>query len=497
MDCGDASRRFQQRRRQSSPAAACAAAEESGGLATAVQNEAGAMIVIKFGGTSVGDADRVANAIEIVAEQRQRRPIVVVSALAGVTNNLVDASEAACAQDSKRVGEIIAAVRQRHEDVALRLVQQKSDFLESFIKQLDKQIEEIDTILRGIALLGEITPRARDKVMSIGEKLSSVLFAYTMMMRALPGEHVHSEEVVWTDERFGGATPRMDLTRTAAQKVLLPLLERNRIPVMGGFIGRTEAGATTTLGRNGSDYSAAIVGAALGADEVQIWTDVDGLLTCDPRLVPGARVIDRLSFDEAAELASFGAKLHPRTLEPAIAANVPVRVLNTHNPTSAGTLITRDVDGARSGPRSIARKKGVSVVHMTSNTMLGAHGFLARLFAAFEQLAISVDLITTSEVSVSVTVDEKHDLDKLEQRLRDFADVNVEDNQCIIAIVGTNLLADSAVGARIFEALRGLRVKMVSLGRSGLNLSLVVDDSDADRAIESIHHALFETPVAV
>jgi len=455
------------------------------------------MIVIKFGGTSVGDADRVANAIDIVAERRQQKPIVVVSALSGVTNNLVDASEAACAQDPKRVAEIIAAVRQRHEDVALRLVQQKSDFFESFIKQLDKQIEEIDTILRGIALLGEITPRARDKVMSIGEKLSSVLFAYTMMMRALPGEHVHSEQVIWTDDRFGGATPRMDLTREAAKRALLPLLERNRIPVMGGFIGRTEAGATTTLGRNGSDYSAAIVAAAIGADEVQIWTDVDGLLTCDPRVVPGARVIDRLSFDEAAELASFGAKLHPRTLEPAMAANIPVRVLNTHNPASPGTLITRVVENAQAGPRSIARKKGVAVVNITSNTMLGAHGFLARLFAAFEQLAISVDLITTSEVSVSVTVDDTHDLDRLEARLSEFAEVAVEKEQCIIAVVGTNLLADSLIGARVFEALRGMRVKMVSLGRSGLNLSIVVDDAEADRAVESIHHALFEVAVAV
>src|SRR5688572_7108762 len=378
------------------------------------------MIVIKFGGTSVGDADRVANAIEIVSERRHLKPVIVVSALSGVTNDLVAASEAACAQDPKRVAEIIANVKQRHEDVALRLVQQKSDFLDSFNRQLDKQIEEIDTILRGIALLGEITPRARDKVMSIGEKLSSVLFAYTMMMRALPSEHVHSEEVIRTDEKFGGATPDMNVTRENAERVLLPLLERNRIPVMGGFIGRTEAGATTTLGRNGSDYSAAIVAAAIGADEVQIWTDVDGLLTCDPRLVAGARVIDRLSFEEAAELAQFGAKLHPRTLEPAVEANIPVRVLNTHNPSSPGTLITRTTDAA-AGPRSIARKKGVTMVHVTSNKMLGAHGFLAQFFSIFADLGISVDLIATSEVSVTVTVDEKHDIDELRTRLAKLA----------------------------------------------------------------------------
>jgi aspartate kinase len=452
------------------------------------------MIVIKFGGTSVGDSDRVANAIEIVAERRHLKPIVVVSALAGVTNDLVAASEAACAQDPERVAEIIAAVRQRHEDVALRLVQQKSDFLEAFIRQLDKQIEEIDTILRGIALLGEITMRARDKVMSIGEKLSSVLFAYTMMMRALPGEHVHSEDVIRTNDFFGGATPLMDVTREAAERVLLPLLERNRIPVMGGFIGRTESGATTTLGRNGSDYSAAIVGAVLGADEVQIWTDVDGLLTCDPRLVPGARVIDRLSFDEAAELAWFGAKLHPRTLDPAVTANIPVRVLNTHNPASSGTLITRG-GASEDGPRSIARKKGITLVHVTSNKMLGTHGFLAKLFAVFEKLAISVDLITTSEVSVSVTVDEKHDMEELERRLSAMGDVKMEDNQCIVAVVGQNVMSDARTGARVLDALRGVPVKMVSLGRSGLNLSIVVDDAHADRAVQAIHHALFEVPV--
>ena len=454
------------------------------------------MIVIKFGGTSVGDADRVATAIEIVAARREQKPIVVVSALAGVTNELVAASEAACAQNPDEVAKIIARVRQRHEDVALRLVQHKSDFLEAFIRQLDRQIDEIQTILRGIALLGEITPRASDKVMSIGEKLSSVLFAYTMMMRALPSEHVHSEEVIWTDDRFGGATPDMERTKAAAQKVLTPLLERNRIPVMGGFIGRTAAGATTTLGRNGSDYSAAIVGAAMGADEVQIWTDVDGLLTCDPRLVKEARVIDLLSFEEAAELAWFGAKLHPRTLEPAVTADVPVRVLNTHNPASAGTLITRTGAEGAAGPRSIARKKGVMLVHVKSNKMLGQHGFLARLFTVFEQLGISVDLIATSEVSVTVTVDEKHDIEELVRRLQTVAEeVRTEDNQCIVAIVGQNLMADTRVGANVLAALAGMPVKMVSLGRSGLNLSVVVDDSHADEAVRAIHRALFEVPV--
>ncbi len=457
------------------------------------------MIVIKFGGTSVGDAQRVANAIDIVAERQHQHPIVVVSALAGVTNELVAASEAARACDAARVDEIVSAVRQRHEDVAIRLVQQKMDFFEAFTRQLDKQIDQIHTILRGIALLGEITMRAKDKVVAIGEKLSSVLFAYSMMMRALPGEHVDSEEVVITDNRFGDAGPLMNETRDAAHRVLRPLIERNRIPVMGGFIGRTRDGATTTLGRGGSDYSAAIVGAAVGADEIQIWTDVDGMMTCDPRLIPGARVIERISYVEAAELAWFGAKvLHPRTIAPAVEQKIPVRVLNTHNVASPGTLVTEEGDSRdRGGPRAIALKRGVTIVHMTSNSMLGAHGFLARLFSIFEQLEVSVDLITTSEVSVSVTIDEKHNLSQLVEKLEPVADVTVRENQCIIAVVGRNLMRDSEVGARIFDALRGIPMAMFSLGTSGLNLSIVVDEGDGDRAVRSIHRALFETPVEV
>ncbi|HEX3070299.1 MAG TPA: lysine-sensitive aspartokinase 3 [Thermoanaerobaculia bacterium] len=455
------------------------------------------MIVIKFGGTSVGDAERVANAIDIVAERRELQPIVVVSALSGVTNDLVAATDAARDGDGDRVNEIIDRIRQRHEDVAMRLVQQKFDFFDTFVKRLDKQVEEIHTILRGVTLLHEVTARARDKIVSIGEKLSSVLFTYSMMMRNLNAEHVESEDVIWTNDHFGGATPRMDLTADAARKTLLPIVERNHIPVMGGFIGRTVDGATTTLGRNGSDYSAAIVGAAVGASEVQIWTDVDGLLTCDPRFVPSARVIDHLSHEEAAELASFGAKLHPRTLEPAIEAGIPVRVLNTQNPASPGTLITREGPGQTSGPRSVARKRNVTLVHMTTNKMLGAHGFLARLFHVFEELKISVDLIATSEVSVTVTVDEKHDIDELQRRLRDLASVEIVDGQCIIAIVGRNLLRDSRIGARVFEALREVPMQMLSLGRSGLNLSIVIDDAKSDDVIKRIHHALFEQAVAV
>ncbi|MEO8218648.1 MAG: lysine-sensitive aspartokinase 3 [Acidobacteriota bacterium] len=450
------------------------------------------MIVIKFGGTSVGDSERVQRAIQIVGNAVPRKPVVVVSALAGVTNGLVDAAHRASTGEFEDAAAILDSIRQRHEDVALQLVQQKSDYLQSFLAQLQKHIEQIRYILKGIALVGEVSPRANDKIVAIGEKLSSVLFAYSMRMHTLPGVHIDSEQVVVTDETFGGAMPLMDETRKAAEAVLLPEIERGHIPVMGGFIGRARSGATTTLGRGGSDYSASIIGAALGAEEIEIWTDVDGMMTSDPRVIASARVIDRISYEEAAELAYFGAKvLHPKTIAPAVEAGIPIRVLNTHNLDSRGTIIT--ADGERGvGPRAIALKKDITSVHITSNKMLGAHGYLARIFAAFDRLKIPVDLITTSEVSVSLTVESGEHLEQLQEDLSPFANVEVRKGQAIIALVGRGVLSDPGTGQRIFAALGETPITMLSVGSSALNFSIVVPQERAETTMRNLHQALFE-----
>ncbi|MHB0971072.1 MAG: lysine-sensitive aspartokinase 3 [Thermoanaerobaculia bacterium] len=455
------------------------------------------MIVIKFGGTSVGDATHLRCAIEIVASASERKPIVVVSALAGVTNQLVAATRVASAGRFDEVETLLAQIRERHDEIAYELISQKSDYLESFRHQLDRQMQQIRDILKGISLVGDVSARANDKVVAIGEKLSSVLFSYTMRLKAITGVHVDSEDVVVTDECFGAANPEMERTRAAAARVLLPEIERQHIPVMGGFIGRSVNGATTTLGRGGSDYSAAIVGAAIDADEIQIWTDVDGMMTSDPRVIPSARIIDLISYVEAAELAYFGAKvLHPKTIAPAVDRQIPIRVLNTHNVDSPGTLITEEGEGARIGPRAIAVKKGIAVIHVTASQMLGAHGFLARIFAEFGRLAVPVDLVTTSEVSVSVTIDSDERIEEITKALESFSTVRVDRHQAIIALVGRNLLGDTQASSAIFRALDGTQLSMVSLGRSGLNLSIVVREADADRAMLSLHRALFEHPVA-
>ena len=451
------------------------------------------MIVIKFGGTSVGDAKHLRTAIDIVAAARQRKPAVVVSALSGVTNQLVDATQHAAAGRMEEVQRIVEAIRQRHEEIGFELVRQKSDYLESFLSQLRNHTNQISDILKGIALVGEVSLRAKDKIVAIGEKLSSVLFSYTMRLKTLNSVHVDSEEVVVTDDRFGEANPDMKATSAAARRVLMPELQRNHIPVMGGFIGRASNGATTTLGRGGSDYSAAIIGAAIGAEEIQIWTDVDGMMTCDPRLIPSAKVIDEISYEEAAELAWFGAKvLHPKTIAPAVDQKIPIRVLNTHNPESPGTLVTATGARGASGARAIALKKGITVVHMTSSQMLGAHGFLARIFDVFATVGASVDLVTTSEVSVSVTIDRNEDLERLVAALQGVAEVEVRRDQAIIAVVGRQAMNDASVGATVLGALRGVPITMMSLGTSGLNLSIVLPEASAEKAVKSVHRALFE-----
>jgi aspartate kinase len=451
------------------------------------------MIVIKFGGTSVGDAQHMRRAIDIVAAARHRQPTVVVSALSGVTNQLVEATLLAAAGRMPEVRTIVEEIRRRHEEIGYEMVRQKSDYLESFLSQLRSHTDQIADILKGISLVGEVSLRARDKIVAIGEKLSSVLFSYTMRLKTLTGVHIDSEEVVVTDENFGAANPRMEETRRAAQRILVPEIQRNHIPVMGGFIGRATNGATTTLGRGGSDYSAAVLGAALGAEEIQIWTDVDGMMTCDPRLIAAAKVIDHLSYEEAAELAYFGAKvLHPKTIAPAVDQKIPIRVLNTHNVDSAGTLITAEGPRQRNGPRAIALKKAITVVHMTSNQMLGTHGFLARIFDVFATTGVSVDLITTSEVSVSVTIDQTAELQRLVTALSEFAAVEIRDSQAIIAVVGRAAMNDASVGATILSALAGVPITMMSLGTSGLNLSVVVPDRSAEAAVKKVHAALFE-----
>ena len=447
------------------------------------------MIVAKFGGTSVGDAPAIERAAAIVAERAARQPLVVVSALGGTTNALIALAEQASN------GQLILAIRgvetlrDRHLKVASELLGDDADAIE-VIGELAATFDELAALAEALSVLGHATTRSIDAIASKGELLSSALIVAAFRKRGIPAELVDPASVMVTGSEFGKAEPRTDRIAERAGAVIRPLLTAGRVPVVGGYVGATEHGITTTLGRGGSDYSAALFGAALGAESIEIWTDVDGMLTADPRVVPDALVIERIRFDEASELASFGAKvLHPSTIAPAVRLGIPVSILNSRRPEGRGTLIA--FDAPRRAVTAIAGKEGVTVVKVRSPRMLLAHGFLARIFEIFDRHRTSVDVVATSEISVSLTIDDARHLESLVGDLSQLGDVSIERNRGIVALVGAGLGADSEAMARALGALKGMKVHMLSLSASGINLTMLVDADQVSAAMRQLHSAFF------
>ncbi len=355
---------------------------------------------------------------------------------------------------------------------------------------MKSHFEELAELINGVAIMGEFTPRASDAVSSYGERLSSLIVADVFTDWGMNARHLDSRSVIVTDRRHTQAAPLFEQTNAK-----LANKKWDGVTVMGGFIGATEDGVTTTLGRGGSDYTASIVGAAIGAEEIQIWTDVDGMLTSDPTILPGGYRVKACSFAEAAELAYFGAKvLHPATVLPAIEKNIPVRILNSRRPESEGTLITAEAPKGDDPVRAIACKKNITLVNIVSTRMLMAHGFLRRIFEVFDRFETPVDMLATSEVSVSLTIDDTRALAAIRAEIESFADVSIEKNLAIVCMVGENLRRTPGVAARIFQALGDIDVRMVSQGASRLNLSLIVAAADLRRAVESLHRELFRSP---
>jgi aspartate kinase len=337
-----------------------------------------------------------------------------------------------------------------------------------------------------------VSPRSQDVIAAIGELLSSRIVAAALSEAGLPAAWVDARQAIVTSSEHMAAQPLVEETMAALQARVRPSLEAGAIPVLGGFIGSTTDGATTTLGRGGSDLSGSLVGACLGADEIQIWTDVDGMLTADPRLVPGSRVVPGLSFDEASELAYFGAKvLHPSTILPAMQRGIPVRILNSMRPDAPGTLISARAAGDRGELAAIACKRGVTTIDITSSRMLMAWGFLSRVFAVFEKHRTPVDVVTTSEVAVSVTIDDRRREAEILDALRSFAGVDVQHDRAIVCAVGERLRDDVALGTRVLGALEGLPIEMVSWGGSRKNITVVVPDACAAAAMVRLHDRFF------
>ena len=447
------------------------------------------MIVVKFGGTSVGDAEAIERAASIVLTKRERHPIVVVSAMAGVTNALL-----AIAEQSAR-GQLIGAIRsveglrERHMQEAERLLGDTEECAE-LCGEMSAMIDELAHLTEALNTLGDVTPRSLDAIASYGEQLSSQLVVAAFRRCGLPAEHVDARDVMITDDAFTRAEPNVDAISEASQRLLAPLARDGRIPVLGGFIGSTTRHLTTTLGRGGSDYSAALIGAALQTEAIEIWTDVDGMLTADPRVVDGARLLERVGFDEASELASFGAKvLHPMAIYPAVRVGIPVYVLNSRRPEGKGTLIT--FEAPRRPVTAIAGKSGVTLIRLRTPRMLLTEGFMRTTFDVFHRHRASVDVVATSEVSVSLTIDDASRLDALLPDLRELGDVSIERSRGIVAVVGADLSAGGEHMARALRALSDTPVHMLSLSATGINLTMVVDGEHVAPVMRRLHEEFF------
>ncbi len=454
-------------------------------------------LVMKFGGTSVADAAAIDRLAVIVARAMpaegaaDQPPAVVVSALGGVTDLLIAATRLAESGDAAGATASLQAIVDRHLTVVEGVTTgARRQALSSRVRD---DFDRLIALVGALAVLREVSPRSLDAAVAVGELASSRIVAAALEERGLAPAWIDPREVIVTDAEHTGAAPDMEATAARVAERVAPLRASGRVVVLGGFVGATADGVTTTLGRGGSDYSAAIVGACLRVDEIQIWTDVDGMLTADPRVVGSPRLVPQLTFGEASELAYFGAKvLHPSTILPAVARNIPVRILNARRPEVTGTLITSEAEHPGGRLTAIACKRDVTVVDITSTRMLMAHGFLRRLFEVFERFRTAVDVVTTSEVSVSVTVDDTRRLDAIVTDLRRFAEVASEREMAIVCVVGENLHAVPTLFARAVSAFGTIPLRLVSQAASRRNATFVLRDADLPRAMGLLHRTFFE-----
>lgn len=450
------------------------------------------MIVMKFGGTSVESATAIKRVAEIVRSRRKQDPIVVVSAMAKVTDQLVAMGQKASSGDAQGALELLPALRERHLEAARELLSPK--VFQKISVKLEQTFDQLGEFVRGVAAVHELSARSSDYLLSFGELLSSQFIAPAFTELGMEAQWVDSRECVVTDSNHTCARPQAAETRQKAHAIIKPIVAKHRIPVMGGFIASSLEGIPTTLGRGGSDYTAAIIGGALDAESIEIWTDVEGMMTTDPRLCPDARTIRRISFNEAAELAYFGAKvLHPATLLPAIEKDIPVYVLNSRNLKSKGTRITAHAPSGNDMFRAITAKKGISLVNVVASRGLMVHNFLRSVFEALDQYAATVDLVAISEVSLSFTIETKRMPEELIEKLEKIADVTCESQQAIICLVGEDIHGRPGIAASVFSTIAdaGVNIRMISQGASEINLTFVIEEDEVPEVIQRLHKTFF------
>jgi aspartate kinase len=451
--------------------------------------------VLKFGGTSVGSGERISDVARLVRTRAGTPALVVVSAMAGVTDLLVGLKNSSKGKERAAAESAIDELESRHRAALDGLALPESE-RRACVAAIEEEMRRCRELSLGISLLEEVSPRTSDALLAIGELINSRLVAAALRAGGAEAVWIDPREILATNAAHGAALADEKETAARVAAHVVPHLAESRIVVTGGFVGAAPDGSTTTLGRGGSDYSAALLGAALhdagrSVGCIEIWTDVDGILTADPRLVPAARLVPEVSYPEAAELAFFGAKvLHPATIRPAVARGIPVAVKNSFRPESPGTVVRQDVPG--NGVRAVAMRRGVTALFVGSPRMLLAHGYAAKVFSVFEKHGVPVDVIATSEVSISITVDEKASLEGVVRDLSEFAEVSLLKHLAVVSVVGKGLRSTAGVAVRVFGAVGDVNVVLISQGASDTNVTFVVDGKDAPETLRRLHREFFE-----
>jgi aspartate kinase len=460
------------------------------------------MLTMKFGGTSVGDIPRLREVVSIVRSYLDRKPIIVASAMGGVTDVLLNTAHLALQRETDAIAQNMRELKERHLRVITALVQDSSNQAGILHRQA-LLFDELANLYHGVSLLRELSPRSLDAIASFGEVFSCMQIAAIFMDHAIPAQFVDARSLIRTDSHFGEAAVDFGITNTNIRRSLLPLVDANIVPVVTGFIASTEDGLTTTLGRSGSDYTGSIVGAALGCEEIWIWTDVDGVMTADPRYVRGALVLPEISYREAAEMSYFGAKvIHPKTMMPAIENDIPIRIKNTFNPQYPGTLISRAANSTQRIVKNVTSIDNLSLIAVEGSGMMGVPGISARIFSSLARVHVNVMMISqaSSEHNVCVVIPEKDSGKAVKELREEFAleiarkavdDIKRQDRVSIIAVVGEGMRGVPGIAGKTFSAIANAGVNIVAIaqGSSELNISLVVNQTEVRKAVQAIHDA--------
>ena len=447
---------------------------------------------MKFGGTSVANYEAVSRMISIVEGRLAERPVVVVSALSKVTDLLYRLADAAAASDREAVEEMLVELRERHLNLAKQLLEGHNDKYSEAKKCIDGICDSLASFVGAVCSLGELTPRSKAKIISNGEWLSSNIICHAMNARGIRTGFVDARSIMITSNDYLKGEPVISEIQTRAPEEIEKAYAGQDAVITQGFISSSENGEPTVLGRGGSDYSASLIGMAMDATRIEIWTDVDGVRTADPRVVENTRSIEKISFEEAAEMAHFGAKvLHPLTIEPAVMKNIPVYVLNSMNPSGKGTAILKD-EFIKDGVKSVSFKENILLLNIFSTRMINVSGFLQKVFAIFSKYKVSVDLISTSEANISLTMDGNQNINRVVEELSEFAQVDVDRDKSQISVIGKNIGNLKGVLKQTMASLSGCNVYMISQGASFVNISFVVDRSSLREAVNATHNCLFE-----